>query len=120
MAPDGALRARFDSRALTQVLTNLLLNAVEAAPEKAGVDVKLAKDEEFIAIAVHDRGPGLGAEQREHLFEAFYTTKAEGTGLGLAVSRELVEAMGGHLIYRDGQPGATFVIQLSQVSYEQG
>jgi signal transduction histidine kinase len=111
--PDPELRARFDSRALMQVLTNLLLNAIEASPSEAVIDLKVERNGEFTAIVVHDEGPGLDAEQREHLFEAFYTTKAEGTGLGLAVSRELVEAMGGHLIYRDGQLGATFVIQLS-------
>jgi signal transduction histidine kinase len=111
--PDAELHARFDSRALTQVLTNLLLNAIEASPAEAVIDVKVEKAGEFTAIVVHDEGPGLDPEQREHLFEAFHTTKAEGTGLGLAVSRELVEAMGGHLIYRDGQPGANFVIQLS-------
>jgi signal transduction histidine kinase len=111
--PDAELHASFDARALMQVLTNLLLNAVEASPPETAIDVKVEKDGEFTAIVVHDHGPGLDAEQREHLFEAFYTTKAEGTGLGLAVSRELVEAMGGRLIYRDGQAGATFVVQLS-------
>jgi signal transduction histidine kinase len=119
-APDAALNARFDSRALTQVLTNLLINAIEAESGKAEIDVGLEKDGEFVAIVVHDNGPGLSADQREHIFEAFYTTKPEGTGLGLAVSRELVEAMGGRLTYRDGHPGTTFVIQLPQVSHEQG
>jgi signal transduction histidine kinase len=119
-APDTSLRAGFDARALTQVLMNLLLNAVEATPGNATVDVQLEKDGDFAAIVIRDNGPGLSIEQREHLFEAFYTTKPEGTGLGLAVSRELVEAMGGCLIYRDGQPGATFVIQLPQVGHEQG
>lgn len=117
--PEAQLHACFDSRALTQALTNLLLNAIEAAPGNAEVDVELDRDGEFVAIEVRDNGPGLSAEQQEHLFEAFYTTKPEGTGLGLAVSRELVEAMGGRLSYRDGQQGATFVIQLPGVCHEQ-
>ena len=51
---------------------------------------------------------------REHLFEPFYTTRAEGNGLGLAVSRELVAGMGGTLEYRDGDPGAIFSVHLPQ------
>jgi CheY-like chemotaxis protein len=54
----------------------------------------VAKRDETIGIEVRDSGPGLSDEQREHLFEGFYTTKDGGTGLGLAVSRELAVGMG--------------------------
>jgi signal transduction histidine kinase len=64
---------------------------------------------------VHDSGPGLSQEQQRHLFEAFYTTKPDGTGLGLAVSRELVEEMGGKLTYKNNSAGATFVVELPAV-----
>jgi signal transduction histidine kinase len=109
------LRACFDSQRLTQALLNLLLNAVEAAGDQGTVRVTVLSRHGTIAVEVHDSGPGLSPEQQQHLFEAFYTTKPTGTGLGLAVSRELAEEMGGSLKYKNEQPGATFVLELPAV-----
>jgi len=109
------LRARFDSQRLTQALLNLLLNAVEAAGDEGTVRVTVLSMNGTVAVEVHDSGPGLSREQQHHLFEAFYTTKPTGTGLGLAVSRELAEEMGGTLKYKNDQPGATFVLELPAV-----
>jgi signal transduction histidine kinase len=106
------LQARFDAEQLTQVLMNLLLNAVEAAGQNGSVAVAIEERLDVVGIQVRDSGPGLSGEQKEHLFEAFYTTKAGGTGLGLAVSRELAAGMGGALRYRDDRAGATFEIEL--------
>lgn len=111
-SPEPDVPARFDPEQLTQVLMNLLLNAVEAAGPDGTVDLRVAKHDATIGIEVRDSGPGLSEEQREHLFEAFYTTKEGGTGLGLAVSRELAVGMGGALHYRNNGPGATFEIEL--------
>jgi signal transduction histidine kinase len=97
---------------LTQVLTNLILNALAAVPERGTIDLNLVRNGSGFSIDVHDTGPGLAPESREHLFEPFYTTRNEGSGLGLAVSRELVNRMGGTLEYRDGGTGATFAIHL--------
>jgi signal transduction histidine kinase len=113
---DAALRARVDSQRLTQTLTNLLLNALEATEDHGEVRVSLNAAGRTVAIEVHDSGPGLSEEQQKHLFEAFYSTKPDGTGLGLAVSRELVEEMGGRLTYKNNFPGATFVIELPAVA----
>jgi signal transduction histidine kinase len=110
------LRACFDSQRLTQALLNLLLNAVEAAGDQGTVRVTVLYRNRTVAVEVHDSGPGLSPEQQQHLFEAFYTTKPTGTGLGLAVSRELAEEMGGTLKYKNEQPGATFVLELTGVS----
>jgi two-component system C4-dicarboxylate transport sensor histidine kinase DctB len=101
-----------DEKQLTQVLTNLVLNALTAVPEKGTIDVRLSRKGKGFSIDVHDSGPGVAPELREHLFEPFYTTRDEGIGLGLAVSRELVSGMGGALEYRDDGTGATFVIHL--------
>jgi len=114
-AGDPGLRARIDSQRLTQALMNLLLNAVEATQNHDEVKVKLYETNQAVTIEVHDSGPGLDEEQRKHLFEAFYTTKPDGTGLGLAVSRELLEEMGGKLTFKNGSPGAMFVIELPAV-----
>jgi hypothetical protein len=112
---NAAVRARIDSQRLTQALMNLLLNAVEATPPSGDVRVDLRHANQTVAIEVHDSGPGLSKEQQTHLFEAFYTTKPDGTGLGLAVSRELVEEMGGKLTYKNNSPGATFILELPAV-----
>jgi signal transduction histidine kinase len=117
LTESGALgvEARFDPEHLTQVLMNLLLNAIEAAGQNGTIEVRLEQHDATARIQVHDSGPGLTEEQNEHLFEAFYTTKPDGTGLGLAVSRELAAAMGGALRYRNDRPGATFEIELPRV-----
>jgi signal transduction histidine kinase len=111
------LEARFDPEHLTQILMNLLFNAIDATGPNGAIDVRLEHRGTTARIAVHDSGPGLTAEQREHLFEAFYTTKANGTGLGLAVSHELATAMSGALHYRNDQPGATFEIELPVIEH---
>ena len=69
-----------------------------------------------IEIEIRDSGPGLSDEQRKHIFEAFYTTKPGGTGLGLAVSRQLVTEMGGDLYYVGSPKGASFVVAVPAAS----
>ncbi len=102
-----------------QILMNLLLNAVEASPPGSVVRVQIECTEHNTEIHVCDHGSGLAPEQQEHLFEPFYTTKNNGHGLGLAVSRELARSMGGDLSYlpvNDGC-GATFILKLKGVSH---
>jgi signal transduction histidine kinase len=111
-ADDASAHASVDAKHLTQVLTNLILNALAAVPEGGTIDLHLVRNGTGFSIDVHDTGPGVAPESREHLFEPFYTTRNEGSGLGLAVSRELVNRMGGTLEYRDGGTGATFAIHL--------
>ena len=104
--------AFFDSQQLTQTVVNLLLNGLEASPEGAAVRVCTSQANGVARVEVQDEGPGLNRDQQEHLFEPFYTTKPAGTGLGLAVSRELMRSQGGDLIYAAGQTGARFIVQL--------
>jgi len=111
-ADNAAAHAAIDARHLTQVLTNLILNALAAVSERGIIDLHLLRNGSGYSIDVHDTGPGVAPELREHLFEPFYTTGDKGSGLGLAVSRELVNRMGGTLEYRDGGTGATFTIYL--------
>ncbi len=101
--PD-ALCVRGDRYMLEQVLTNLLVNAYQAMPEerKSGkVRISAEQQADRVHIAVTDDGVGMTAETRARLFEPFYTTKplGKGTGLGLAVSAGLVQAMGGSLTF---------------------
>jgi signal transduction histidine kinase len=110
----GEVTCCFDSQRLTQTVVNLLLNALEASREGGAVCVRVVVKDALAQVQVDDEGPGLGTEQQEHLFEPFYTTKASGTGLGLAVSRELMRSQGGDLFYVARETGARFVVELPE------
>jgi two-component system sensor histidine kinase PilS (NtrC family) len=66
----------------------------------------------MLALEVADDGPGIPAEHQVHLFEPFFTTEAQGTGLGLYIARELCEGNGARIEYREGGPGGRFRITL--------
>jgi signal transduction histidine kinase len=107
----GGVRA--DRQQLRQVLLNLLTNAY-AAMDGAGVlTIEAVAAEGGVEIRVTDTGAGMDEETVNHIFDPFYTRKAKGIGLGLAVTRRIVEAHGGTIAARS-QPGdgTTFVIAL--------
>jgi len=108
----GDITGFFDSQQLTQTIVNLLLNALEASPKGGAVHVHARLKNGLSQVEVNDQGPGLGPDQQEHLFEPFYTTKPAGTGLGLAVSRELMRSQGGDVQHVASETGARFVVQL--------
>jgi two-component system sensor histidine kinase HydH len=91
-----ALALRHDEEAITQVLLNLLLNAIQALEGKGGIEVRLQEEKKLAHIAVQDNGPGLPVDP-EKVFEPFFTTKTRGSGLGLAVCKQLVEKHGGRI-----------------------
>jgi PAS domain S-box-containing protein len=108
---------------LQQVILNLIINAIEAMSEISEgpreLQVVTRKDEsQGVLVTVRDSGPGLDPDSLGHLFTAFYTTKPQGMGMGLAISRSIIEAHGGRLwaVPNDG-PGATF--QFTLPKYEQ-
>ncbi len=96
VAPEVPLvRGRYD--ALSRALTNVLLNAVEATPAGGRVDVRVARRDGAVELAVRDTGAGIAAEQLAHIWDPYVTHKAHGTGLGLAIARQTVLAHGGHV-----------------------
>jgi PAS domain S-box-containing protein len=107
-----------DQVELQQVLLNLILNAIEAmsaVTEHARVlEVATAKyGADAIVVAVRDSGTGLDPQRRERIFDAFYTTKPEGMGMGLAISRTIIDAHGGRLWAMPNEgPGTTFQFTL--------
>lgn len=112
---EGQLPHAFvDVGQLRQALLNLLRNAREAMPGGGRVKVEVYRPSPaFLAIAVEDSGPGIEPSQAERLFDPFFTTKEHGTGLGLAVTRQIAEAHGGTLRYERAEGrGARFVLAL--------
>src|ERR1700687_249874 len=103
---------------LQQVILNLIINAIEATSAVSDgpreVFVSTAKHEsDGVLLTVRDTGTGLGPAQLEHIFDAVYTTKREGMGRGLAVSRSIIEAHSGRLWAAPNDPrGAVFQFTL--------
>jgi signal transduction histidine kinase len=91
---------------LQQVLMNLMLNGIEAMKETGGVlTVKSQMSEDGqIQISVHDTGPGLPLGEADQIFDAFFTTKPQGSGMGLAISKSIVESHAGR-IWASGNNG---------------
>lgn len=105
------IKIPFDLGHLHQVLWNLCRNALRYCSKSPGslrLKINVVNDQAMLVI--QDDGPGVSAEQQSKLFEPFFTTTSEGTGLGLYVAKELCEANGARLEYRDGQRGACFQI----------
>ena len=97
-----------DERRVRQVVFNLLSNAVKFTPAEGRVDISARIDNGNVEVAVADTGPGIAAEDLERIFEEFEQTsggkQVEGTGLGLPLSRKLVELHGGRL-WAESEPG---------------
>jgi len=103
---------------LQQVLMNLMLNGIEAMKDVDGKRELLIKSQETeneeVIVSVSDTGVGLPAQQADQIFKAFFTTKPQGTGMGLSISRSIVEAHGGRLWADGNSPrGVNFCFTLS-------
>jgi C4-dicarboxylate-specific signal transduction histidine kinase len=102
---------------LQQVILNLIINAIEAMSGVAEIPrtllISTARAEPGIRVAMRDSGPGLDPASLEHLFNAFYTTKSGGMGMGLAICRSIIEAHDGQLYASANEPrGAVFQFTL--------
>jgi C4-dicarboxylate-specific signal transduction histidine kinase len=109
---EGPLWLLGDSIQVEQVVMNLVRNAVEASSQDGRVVVGSGRDENMARLWVQDQGAGFDAGAAEHLFDPFYSTKADGMGLGLAISRSIIEAHGGRLWAEQNNPGASFIFTL--------
>jgi signal transduction histidine kinase len=96
---------------LQQLLMNLMLNGIEAMKDTGGVLTvnSQVREDGQIEISVNDTGPGLPLGKADQIFDAFFTTKPQGSGMGLAISKSIVELHGGRIWANgDGERGATF------------
>jgi signal transduction histidine kinase len=108
-------RAYVDPAQVSQVIENLLTNAVQAMGAERGVlTVRAAPhDHTYVRIEIADTGPGIPADRLERIFEPLYTTKTQGIGLGLAVSRTLAAANDARITVTSQEGnGATFTLIL--------
>lgn len=99
----GPLFVQFDKDKMTQVMDNIISNAIKYSPEGGVIHFKARRQNNQLCIAIKDEGPGIPYKKIDKIFERFYradkarSRKLGGTGLGLAISKELVEAHGGHI-----------------------
>lgn len=115
---DAALRLHGDATLLTQALTNLIRNAIEAAGDshrhrprliletrRAVVRCPSGTRQSRLVLAVQDNGPGVTDDVLQRMFNPFFTTRATGTGLGLAIVHRIIDAHGGHINVRNVEHG---------------
>ena len=99
----------FDCQRMKQVLINLLMNAIEASPEGETVTVHAYRKGRKLVVDVTDHGSGVPYDRREEMFSPFFTTKKEGTGLGLPIVEKIIEAHHGQIeIVDNSDRGVTF------------
>jgi hypothetical protein len=111
--PPLPLEVEHDSNQINQVLLNLLLNSIQSIDHRGKITVTVERHNALAAIAVADTGRGIAPEHLPHIFRPFYTTKGNGTGLGLSLARRIVEEHGGRVEVSStlGQ-GSTFTVFL--------
>jgi len=102
-----------DRNALSGAVVSLLENAMQAAPEGGRVTLECTQTVDAIVLTVRDDGHGIAAEIQERLFEPFFTTRDEGTGLGLAMVRGVTQSLGGTVQVRSAPgAGSEFILEL--------
>ncbi len=119
----GVTTVRGDRRRLGQVFDNLVSNAIKFSPQAGAVDLTVDRRNGLVLIQVDDRGIGIPDSERERLFERFFRTQGAldrqipGTGLGLYITKSIIEAHGGTVAARsiDGE-GSSFVVELPEAS----
>lgn len=121
-APDALMETRatdstecpVDALKLEQVFRNVLENSIAASNGKVHVRITYGDAEidgrSALRVVVRDQGPGLTEEQRSRIFEPFYSTKTEGTGLGMALAKRIIDAHGGRIEVGDASPGAEIIV----------
>ncbi len=114
--PAHPVRARCDGAQMRQVLWNLLRNALQASPPESTVEISVSEYDSRVELAVKDEGPGVSADDVAKMFDAFFTTRSQGLGIGLAVVKRIIDdhaAMGCELtIENRPDHGAQFVVSL--------
>ncbi|MXP29565.1 sensor histidine kinase [Porphyrobacter algicida] len=109
-AADLAVRVTAEPVRLEQVLVNLLQNALDATGDGGEIALVLELEETIALLSVCDNGPGISSDREGQLFQPFATTKADGLGIGLVISRDIMRDLGGELAYAPGSQGTCFTM----------
>jgi signal transduction histidine kinase len=108
---DQAIEVHLAEGEVKQIVYNLLRNAIQASPAGGSVELRIDEQGSYVIVKVADRGPGIPDEIVPRIFDPFFTTKQgeseSGMGLGLSVSRSLIEAMGGRIEVSNRSGGGT-------------
>jgi signal transduction histidine kinase len=115
-APSAGLVIQGDVDKLTQIFLNVLLNAVQFSPESGHVEVRCQEQAlphgRFAMVSIMDEGPGIAAEDRERIFDPFFSTREHGTGLGLAIASRLMDEHEGYIeVANPPGKGAAFLLR---------
>jgi signal transduction histidine kinase len=118
---EGLRRVGVDGNLFRRVFTNLLTNGIQAMPEGGSLTVTGTSTDEMATIVVSDTGVGVSEENAGKLFQPLFTTKAKGTGLGLAVCKRIVEAHRGEISFESEEGvGTSFTIKIPMRGEEEG
>ncbi len=113
-ADEAGVAVQAEHVRLEQVLVNLLQNAIDAAGPGGRIVIGIATDEISCSINITDNGPGIEPAQFEQLFQPFATTKPNGLGLGLVISRDIMRGLGGDLTCSSSPDGASFTMRIAR------
>lgn len=102
----------FDQESLSRAIYNLLLNAIQNTPSHGSISLSASTTDNTCTFAVEDSGSGVAEEHEEMIFEPLFTSRADGTGLGLTIVREIAQAHGGEIRCLKGKVGARFELEI--------
>jgi len=108
----GCPQILVDRDKLKQALLNIILNAVEAMTGGGDISINVSKGDSCLNIFIKDTGPGIPDEQHDKVFDLFYSTKSGGTGVGLAITKNIIHAHGGNIRFEKLDKGVEFIIEL--------
>ena len=104
--------AKVDGDLLKQALLNVVLNGAQAMADGGMLQVRLAEDGRMALLSVHDQGAGIPPEVRDKIFDLYFTTKKEGSGIGLAMTYRIVQLHNGSIeVESDAIRGTTFTLR---------
>jgi PAS domain S-box-containing protein len=118
--PDRPVMAKVDADLLKQALLNVVLNGAQAMAEGGKLEVRLAEDGRMALLSIHDQGGGIPDDVRDKIFDLYFTTKKDGSGIGLAMTYRIVELHNGSIeVESDATHGTTFILRFPLNTFQE-